>query len=429
MLRRLSETLLATLLTAALGVGCGGGDNGAQQGQPGGTGETIEIKPTTVKMLAGNMNDEVFKFMVIDPMAKKYPQITIERLSGGLDKVLSSGEIPDIITDWNGGVPSYKSYDVLMDLTPLLKKHNVDLGRFQDVYIQAIKAASDKGEIFALPYYAQLNALYYNKDIFDKFGVSYPKDGMTWDDALELGKRMTRMDNGIQIQGFNYGQVHRLAFPFSPNIIDPKTLAVNLNNAGWNVVWKRAFEYAKQFDSIPGNSPNRDFNKGEVAMWAALGDSLPDIKKAVQNGMINLGVAQYPQFKEAPNTYGMVDAHYAFIVKTSRNQDAAMKVLEVMTSDEVQLAAAKTYGRLSPLKNPELQKQFGAEFLPGVDMQSIFKSIPAPGTAFHELYPKGRDSVLNEYKLVAQGKEDINTALLNAENNINKIIEEYKSTH
>jgi multiple sugar transport system substrate-binding protein len=313
-------------------------------------------------------------------------------------------------------------------MTPLIKKHSFDLGRIQDVYVDAIKVLSDKGEIYGLPYFAQLNALFYNKNIFDKFGVPYPKDGMTWDDAVELAKKVTRMDSGTQIQGLNYTAVHRLAFPFSPNFVDPKTLEINVNSAKWSPVWTRAFQYGKQFDSIPGNSPNKDFNKGEVAMWAGLGDHLPPIKKAVSEGAVNLGVVQYPQFKEAPNTYGMIDAHYAFVLKSSQNQDAAMKIVETMLSDEVQLNAAKVYGRLSTLKNPEMQKQFGAEFLPGVDMQSIFKSKPAPGTTFHELYPKGRDAVLNEYKLVANGTKDINTALRNAEDTIKKAIEEFKSS-
>lgn len=46
-------------------------------------------------------------------------------------------------------------------------------------------------------------SLYYNKDLFDKFGVSYPKDGMTWDEVLELNRQLDK--NGGR------GSVHRIS--------------------------------------------------------------------------------------------------------------------------------------------------------------------------------------------------------------------------
>ncbi|CAG7616038.1 ABC transporter substrate-binding protein [Paenibacillus allorhizosphaerae] len=421
MRKRIAEHIASVSLIAVFATGCLHSSN-PSMGKSNvieGKEQAVDVsKPTTVKIMAGNMNDQLFNFMIAEPMTKKYPQITVQKLQGKLSELIVAGETPDLITDWNGGVPSYQQYDLLTDMTDLVKKHNLDLGRFQNVYIDAIKRFSEKGELYAIPYYAQLNALYYNKDLFDKFGVPYPKDGMTWEEVIDLGARMTRMEGDVQIQGLNYGGVQRLAFPFSPDIVNAKTGKATVNND----VWKNALQYALRIDSIPGNRVNKDFMKGQVAMFPNVGDSLPNIKKAVEEGTISLGIAQYPQFKEAPNTYGMVDAHYIFLTKTSRNQDAAMKVIEVLTSDEVQMAAAKTYARLSPLKDPELQKQFATKFLPGVDLQPIFKSKPAAGQIFSKYYPQSRDIVFDEYKQVADGKKDINTALRSAEDRINKLV-------
>lgn len=419
------KMLLFTVVTVFMMAACGNGDNAAQPASGGDASKgaasatkTIEIPPTTVTLFAGNINADVFQYMIVDPMAKKYPQITVEKLTGKIDDLIAAGQTPDLMTNWNGGLLADSQYGVLNDLTPLIKKHNLDLSQFRDVYINAIKVLSDKGEIMAIPYYTQFNALYYNKDIFDKFGVSYPKDGLTWDETIDLAKKLTRQENGAQIQGLNYGGVQRLAFPFSPDIVNAKTEKPTVNNE----VWKRAFEVALKNDSIPGNYPNLDFNKGQVAMFANVGDALPAVRTAVQQGLFSVGFAQYPQFKEAPNTYGMVDAHYIYVTKTSKHPDAAFKVIEVMTSHDVQMAAAKTYGRYSPLKDPELQKQFGVDFLPGVNMQSIFKSTPAPGTAFSEFYPQAKNIVLDEYKQVATGKKDINTAIRAAEDRINQMV-------
>lgn len=420
MKKRLTGSLLALFVTASLVAGCGrdGTDPAKSNAENSKQPIVEEVKPATIKILKGNISDEVFQLMVADPLAKKYPQITLVVQSGKLSDLIAAGETPDLITDWNGGVPSYQQFDVLMDMNELIKRNKFDLNRFQSVYIDAIRKFSEKGEVFAIPYYAQLSALYYNKDLFDQMGVGYPKDGLTWDETIDLTARVTRQIAGVQIKGLNYNGVQRLAFPFSPDIVSAKTGKATVNSD----IWKRALEYCLRIDSIPGNRPNQDFNKGLVAMYAGLGDAMAGIKKAVESNVISIGVAQYPQFKEAPNTYSMVDAHYIFVTKTSKNQDAAMKVIEVMTSDEAQMATAKTFARLSPLKDPELQKQFGKDFLPGVDLQSIFKSKPAPGPEFSKYYPQSRDIIVNEYSQVADGKKDINTALRDAEERINKFV-------
>jgi ABC-type glycerol-3-phosphate transport system substrate-binding protein len=62
------------------------------------------------------------------------------------------------------------AYDLMTDITPLVKQTATDLNQ----------VASDDGWLVGIPFTQQFSALYYNKDIFDKFGVSYPKDGMTW---------------------------------------------------------------------------------------------------------------------------------------------------------------------------------------------------------------------------------------------------------
>ena len=42
-----------------------------------------------------------------------------------------------------------------------------------------------------MPKYSGALALYYNKDIFDEYGVSYPEAGWTYDDYLAAMKKLT----------------------------------------------------------------------------------------------------------------------------------------------------------------------------------------------------------------------------------------------
>ena len=60
--------------------------------------------------------------------------------------------------------------------------------------------------------------------------------------------------------------------------------------------------------------------------------------------------------------------------------------------------------------------------LKGVDLQSIFKCKPAAGMDFSKYYVESRKKLMAEYVNFASGAADLNTALRNAEEGINKYI-------
>lgn len=49
-------------------------------------------------------------------------------------------------------------------------------------------------ELYMLPGQNNIQVLFYNKDLFDRFGVAYPRDGMTWGEMLDLSSRITRKE-------------------------------------------------------------------------------------------------------------------------------------------------------------------------------------------------------------------------------------------
>lgn len=106
----------------------------------------------------------------------------------------------------------------------------------------------------------------------------------------------------------------------------------------------------------------------------------------------------------------------------SKNKDDAMKVIDLLTSDEVQLAYARM-GGTSPLKNPEMQKQFGADLpsLKGKNIAGMYKSKPAPYVAATEFTDNAQNYLSKKFDDLKAGK-DINTFMREAEEEINKQI-------
>lgn len=74
-----------------------------------------------------------------------------------------------------------------------------------------------------LPLFRNIQATFYNKGIFDKFGVPYPKDGMTYDEAIELAKKVTRSVDGVQYYGLFPGNPAIQLGQLSQTFLDGKT--------------------------------------------------------------------------------------------------------------------------------------------------------------------------------------------------------------
>jgi multiple sugar transport system substrate-binding protein len=92
--------------------------------------------------------------------------------------------------------------DLYTDLTPFIKKFNFDMNRFDPQVLATIRTYSDQGGFEFLPESMTTLVLMYNKDIFDHFGVAFPKDRMTWEQTKELAAKVSRSEGGKDYFGF-----------------------------------------------------------------------------------------------------------------------------------------------------------------------------------------------------------------------------------
>lgn len=442
--RHKMHTAISGVMAAMLALtGCGTGKTGEGAKQPTGENGSVnkaaapaaDTSPVTLKIFFGTgFEDKDIQTLIADPVKKKYPHISIKTLRPGqgttIEELLAAGEIPDIIFTWNGDLGLFKELNLLDDLSGLALKNGVDLNRFEPVVLDAIRTVTDNKALSAIPFAVNFNALYYNKDIFDKFGVAYPKDGLTWDDLIPLGEKLSRTDNGIRYRGLDPENINRMSMPLSLTMVDPKTNKASVNNEQWRGV----FELAKRIWSIPDNKPDKlngtgraqFMNDKNVAMLPVQNILNLGLEQAEQKGL-NWDLAQYPSYKNKPNVYGHVDTHIFAVTKPSKYKDQAMQLLSVITSDEVQLLSTRTTARLSPLRNADLKKQLGADmaFLKPKNLPAIFKSNPAPAPAFSTFEFQVRATVQKGFENYFNGT-DINTALREVEEQANQVIDSLK---
>lgn len=135
-------------------------------------------------------------------------QATIENLpwTAYLDKLLTStagGAGPDVAWIANSHLISLVDKGMLLPLDDLIDK-DPDLKK-SDFWRKVIEFFTVDGELYCLPNdIAPVAVIYYNKELFDKAGIPYPRDDWDWDDFLLTAKRLTlKNDEGdITQHGF-----------------------------------------------------------------------------------------------------------------------------------------------------------------------------------------------------------------------------------
>ncbi|TNJ58673.1 extracellular solute-binding protein [Paenibacillus hemerocallicola] len=428
-------SLISIFSTAVVGCGSGAGEDAKSvNSKASAPADGLDAtKPVTLKIVdTGLVTDEEFQMYLAEPVKKKYPNITLEliRQKYSVDRyelLLAKGEKFDLLFEANLLFDDVIAAKLADNMEPMLKKHNIDLNRIEQVAVDSFKIASGGQYLSAVPFTRHFNALYYNKDLFDKFGAAYPKDGMTWDETIELTRKVTRTADGVVYRGLDPDLPFRTASVIGQPIIDAKTHQSTLQNEKW----KQMFQMYKTIYDIPGYkekyvNPNNfgEFTKGNLAMLAGL-NILPSISKVANT--LNWDMVSYPSLKEAPNTGHEFDGHGILVSAISEKKDAAYKVVEVLLSDDNQLNMARN-GKMPILKNTKVQEEFGknVDYLQGKNVKAIYKTMPAKSHVPTPYDSKAR-TIMNKYnKDILTGVKDLNSALREMDEEITKMIAENK---
>ncbi|CAG7651917.1 ABC transporter substrate-binding protein [Paenibacillus allorhizosphaerae] len=394
----------------------------------------VSTEPVTIKfgLSMGWLGPGEFQKYIEEPVKKRYPHITIEVIDftkpeNAFDKLIAAGNVPDLVMTASPIIYRFVGTGMEDSIEPLIKKFNFDLSRLNPIAVESVKSSSRQDQLIGLPWTMHFSGLYYNKDIFDKFGVPYPKDGMTWEDARELAKKVTRNDGGVQYRGLEPDKSTRVASALSYSFVDPVTEKATVNNDNW----KKIFELLKSIYDIPGNNVYRlagdgynQFTKERTLAMLASVNNLPNLKEVPD---LNWDLAQYPSFRERPNTGMQVDEWILHITAQSKYKDQAFLVISTILSDEVQMEVARN-ARFPVLKINNIEQEFGKNMphLQGKHLKPAFLSNPAKALPVSKYDSFAEGYMSGAIGPVVKGEKDINTALREAEEQINKNIETNK---
>lgn len=296
-------------------------------------------------------------------------------------------------------------------------------------------------ELYSMPFNSSTPILYYNKDMFEKAGITEVPDSL--EGIVEIGQQL--LDNGgageamsMGIYGWFFEQlISKQGLEYANNGNGRKeaatAVAFDENGAAKNIltVWKDLND--KGFAPIVGKGGDAglaDFSAGKSAITLGSTASLKQILQDV-NGKFEVGTAYFP--KVSSSDEGGVSIGGASLWALD-NQDpkklrATWEFIKFLISPESQAywnAQTGYFPVTVAAQEEETFKQNVAEypqFQTAIDQ--LHDSAPEYAGALLSVFPEARAIVESEIESLLNGNEDVDAAVKNMTESINGAIEEY----
>lgn len=394
-----------------------------EEEDPGYTGGPVEL---LVQDRNTALTQEEFEEYFARPVKEKYPDISMRLTEErSIETLITAGTIPDMAAISNTVINEYLDLGYAEDLSEAIKQYNIDLERIEPSIVSALEGLGRGEGIHGLPFGMNYGSLFYKTDIFDRFGVAYPDDVITWDEYYELTKALTRLDGDTQYRGGTLSTVNILRQRGVSNFDENDEKAV-LQTDGHQEI----FTFISQFFDLPGYvSDNKAMPTNPSDQTLAM---YPLWITTVANTGANdppyeWDVAAYPVFADRPEYGNIVDFHMLTVSSQSEHKDAAYRVLELMLTDEFQMELTK-HKRISPLVDRTIKEMYAEDsgVFEGKNLQSIFKVGVAPLPDYSRWKQVTDKFITQVSSAIALEGKDINTALRESEELANAAIAEVK---
>ena len=345
-------------------------------------------------------------------------------------------EQPDVLLVNAGGIKKLVEDGKLAELQPLIDRDKYDMTTYSQGILESIKEMGE-GKLFALGPKFSANGIIYNADLFKKYGVEPPHDGMTWQEILDTARRFPT-DGTEKERVYGYGSQYgnnlselasTIANEQGLKFYNGQTKQITLNTDAWKNVYKMAADaiaskaiYTVTGDGFQGGSmedyyESQPFLMGRMAMTVDGSYILENIKRASSNMKdykgFEIGVAAGPVDPSDPTT---TNAHISelFAVRAgSPNTDAAWDFVKFVNGEEFAKIKSKTLNNGLPTREG-ISKEYN-----GISLEAFYKLKPkmsldndneltALPSSFYEKY---RPIMEREIKLLEENKKTVDEAL------------------
>lgn len=257
---------------------------------------------------------------------------------------------PDVFQGCCVHFPTWAQSGYALDLRPYVEADldqatidDWDAAQYQSFFLK-------DGLQYGLPKYHGALAIYYNKDLFDTYGVDYPDGSWNYDDYLEAMKKLThdRDEDGEtdlwgSVTDISWDRIQIHVNGWGGHFVDPDDNTRCLMGSPESLAameWLRARMWDDNVMATPLDlqtmSPSQAFIDQRVAMAEDGSWALKDI---LANSDFRVGVAPFPTGPVRKVTLATTDGFGIF--SGTRYPDAAWELLKFLISPEYGRAMAR----------------------------------------------------------------------------------------
>lgn len=202
-------------------------------------------------------SDDMFHQMYGNLFLSKYPNVefdivpTMTLYGENKDpaeeyKKLVEEHRPDVLVMDEGQYEALAAAGRLYGLEPLMKESDFALDELTEGVAERLKHLGGGGLYGLAPFFAA-QALYYNRDLFERHGVPTPTDGMTWEEVFALAARFpTDGDADARVYGLAqsvfamdpFQLVKSVAASKELSYLSPDGSTLTLDGVGWREAFR-----------------------------------------------------------------------------------------------------------------------------------------------------------------------------------------------
>jgi multiple sugar transport system substrate-binding protein len=251
---------------------------------------------------------------------------------------ISGGDGPDITDDFGSSIPNYAEQNIAMALDDYIAKDGIDVN---STFISgSMDQQTYNGKVYALPISANVNALYYNKDLLSAAGYDNPP--ATMEELQEMASKLTTAENGTITQ-FGAPLIptsywwENFVFANGDTFGEPGALKADNEGFVKALTWLQ--NYVSEFGSDTVNSyvtsGQSKINSAQDPFLAgeqALRIDGPWFYKMAKDAGVNFGLVLTPSYEaQGDKTYSLLDTSNFYIPSTAKNPDGAWDFLKYIT--------------------------------------------------------------------------------------------------
>lgn len=287
-------------------------------------------KPVTIQFSSWGSESEI---KILNPLLtdfeKQNPDIKVDLMHipqnyfQKLHLLFASNTAPDVVFINNQYLPVYANAGVLEDLSGYSEKLN-----FNAFYKKSLQALSWKGRVYALPRDISTLVIYYNKDIFDRYGISYPDKNWDYDTFIKTAVKLTHLP-----------EVFGISFEEDPLFYQPYLMSFGLDeipvyeDEKTQKGLKIYSDLRKKYHAAPMREDSASATMAQMFLQGRLAMHLSGrwlVPKYREDAKFDWDVVNFP--KGTAGSVVPLDASGWAVAKSSKHKKQAIKLVEYLSS-------------------------------------------------------------------------------------------------